>query len=162
MTRTKRRAMSIVVAAFACVAVGASAAEMHHQVVTPDAVKWGPPPPGVPGGAMAVLSGDPTKEGLFVVWAKFPPGYAGPPHWHSMAEHVTILSGSAYMGMGDTLDKTKGQAIPVGSFVFVPAKTRHYIWTDVEVVVQITAMGPFDIHYVNPKDDPRTGMTGTR
>jgi hypothetical protein len=147
----------------ALVAVGAAVAAEMHQIVTPGAIKWEAPPPGLPNGStLAVLAGDPGKDGLFVLRAKLPPGYVVPPHWHTATENVTVISGSMHMGMGETLDKTKGHAIPPGGFVSLPAKSRHYVWTDVETVIQVSAMGPFDINYVNPKDDPRTGTAGTR
>ena len=32
----------------------------------------------------------------------------------------------------------------------------HFVWTgDEQVIVQIQASGPWDIHYINPVDDPR-------
>jgi hypothetical protein len=162
MTRAIRLATPILVAAVASVAVAVPAAEMH-QVITPDTIKWQAAPPGLPqGSTIAVLSGDPGKEGLFVLRAKLPAGYVVPPHWHSTIESVTVISGALHMGMGDTLDKAKAQAIPPGGFVSLPAKSRHYVWNDAETVIQVAAMGPFDINYVNPKDDPRTGTSGAR
>jgi len=31
----------------------------------------------------------------------------------------------------------------------------HYAVVDVETIVQINGVGPFDVTYVDPKDDPR-------
>ena len=37
----------------------------------------------------------------------------------------------------------------------LPAGTPHYAVAETESVVQINGFGPFDVMYVNPKDDPR-------
>jgi hypothetical protein len=31
----------------------------------------------------------------------------------------------------------------------------HYAWADGKAVVQINGCGPFDVKYMDPKDDPR-------
>ena len=109
----------------------------------------------LPAGAhMAVLDGDPSKEGLFVIRAKFPDGYTIPAHWHSADEHITVVSGSFGVGLGDTLDKSKIRYLPVGSYARMGKQERHYAVTKGETVIQVHAMGPFDLHYVNPADDP--------
>jgi quercetin dioxygenase-like cupin family protein len=158
MTRAVRLATFILLAV---VAGAASAAEIH--VVAPDTITWQAPPPGAPaGGLMAVLSGDPRREGLVVMRAKFPPGYVIRPHWHSTVENVTVISGELHMGFGDTFDKSKARAISAGGFIVLPPRTHHYGWSDVETVIQVSTMGPFDMNYVNPQDDPRTAASGTR
>ena len=132
----------------------ASAAEMH-KVIQTDAVQWGPAPPQLPKGAqLAVLSGDPGKSGLYIVRAKMPDGYAVPAHWHKRAENVTVISGTFNIGMGDKLDKSKGEALGPGGFFGAAAKIRHYAWATGETVIEISGVGPFDITYVDPKEDP--------
>jgi anti-sigma factor ChrR (cupin superfamily) len=32
---------------------------------------------------------------------KFPANYKVPPHWHPGIEHITVMSGTLNMGMGD-------------------------------------------------------------
>src|SRR5438309_10821936 len=72
----------------------AKAAGPAAVVVTPDKLQWGPAPPVFPAGAQfAVVAGDPTKAGPFVVRIKAPDGYRIMPHWHPTAETVTVLSG---------------------------------------------------------------------
>ena len=57
-------------------------------------LKWMDGPPGLPDGSkFAVVTGDPTKEGKFVIRAKFPAGYAVPAHHHPTEERVAVLSG---------------------------------------------------------------------
>jgi quercetin dioxygenase-like cupin family protein len=121
----------------------------------PDAVKWSPAPPSFPKGAMAaVLAGDPSKDGPYVVRLKMPANYQIPAHNHPATENVTVLSGSFHAGMGDKLDTGKGQAFAPGGFVAMPAGMNHYAWTTAETIVQVHGKGPFVIVYVNPADDP--------
>lgn len=134
-----------------------AAAEPHVAVVPADAVKWGPAPPSLPPGAQAaVLLGHPSKEGPFVLRLKFPAGFVVPPHRHSKDEMVTVISGRFAITNGEKLDRDALKALPQGSFVHIPAGTPHYAWAAVESVVQINGVGPFDVKYVDPKDDPRS------
>ena len=120
-------------------------------------MKWGAAPPGLPAGAqLAVLSGDPGKEGMFTIRLKFPAGYAVPPHQHPAPELVTVIDGNMRIGMGNVLDKPKASSLAVGGYVALPANMNHYAFTPGGATVQITSHGPFAITYANPKDDPRT------
>lgn len=124
-------------------------------VTGPDAVKWGPVPPSLPKGAMiAVVAGDPFKDGPYVVRLKLPADYRIPAHHHPTTENVTVLSGSFHAGMGDKLDVDKGQTFEPGGFAMLPAGMNHYAWATAETVVQVHGDGPFAIVYVNPADDP--------
>jgi quercetin dioxygenase-like cupin family protein len=124
-------------------------------VAHPDTLKWGEAPSVLPKGAqLAVITGDPGKAGSYVIRIKVPAGYQIPAHWHSTAENLTVLSGSVNVGMGDTLDARSSKRLEVGSFTYLPAKMNHFLWTSVPAIFQIHAEGPFDIVYVNPKDDP--------
>jgi quercetin dioxygenase-like cupin family protein len=119
-------------------------------------VTFDPGPPTLPAGAqVAVLLGSPAKEGPFVIRLKFPAGYVIPPHRHSKEEHVTVISGSFGMASGEKFDAA-APVLPAGSFVQIPVGQAHFAWTEEEAVVQINGMGPFDIEYVDSKDDPRT------
>jgi quercetin dioxygenase-like cupin family protein len=135
----------------ATIATGAARAQ-----VMPVDLKWGPAPPGLPAGAqLAVLSGDPVKEGMFTIRLKFPAGYAVPAHHHSAPELVTVMDGSMSLGMGDTADKAKAANLGVGGYIAMSPNMNHYAFTDGGATVQITSHGPFQIVYVNPADDPR-------
>jgi hypothetical protein len=122
----------------------------------PADIKWMPAPPMLPAGAkVAILAGDPTKSGPFTMRLQAPAGYMIPAHWHSQTENVTVISGTLRLGMGNKLDKSKGQALPAGAFASMPAKMRHFAWSQEKTIVQLHGTGPFDIHYVNAADDPR-------
>ena len=132
------------------------AAEQHHTVVLGDAVQWGPAPPSLPPGAQAaVLLGSPAKEGPFVLRLKFPAGFIVPPHRHSKDELVTVISGAFGIGSGETLDRAAAKPLPPASFIHLPAGMPHYALATGESIVQINGTGPFDVIYVDPKDDPR-------
>jgi anti-sigma factor ChrR (cupin superfamily) len=132
------------------------AKQPEHVMVTPTDLKWGDAPPALPPGAkVAVLEGDPTKPGPYTIRLKTPANYKIPAHWHTKAERVTIISGAFNIGMGDKLDPAKGNKLPAGSFFLIPAKMNHFAWGGEETIVQINGNGPFDIHYINPADDPR-------
>jgi hypothetical protein len=132
-------------------------AQSAHVLVPADRVQWGPAPPVLPAGAqIAVLEGNPAEKGTLTLRLRFPAKYTIPPHWHSMAERVTVLSGALNVGMGDKLDRRASQKLEPGGFVSLPAKMNHFAWTAVPTVVQINLEGPFDIFYVNPADNPQT------
>jgi quercetin dioxygenase-like cupin family protein len=133
------------------------AADAHHTVVPGDAVKWGPAPPSLPPGAQAaVLLGSPAAEGPFVLRLKFPAGFTVPPHRHSKDEFLTVISGKFVVMAGEKLERTKSiEALPPASFVHLPAGMPHYALAEEESVVQINGVGPFDVNYIDPKDDPR-------
>jgi quercetin dioxygenase-like cupin family protein len=134
----------------------ADAADPHHTVVPGDTVKWGPAPPSLPSGAQAaVLHGNPAKEGPFVLRLKFPAGFTVPPHRHSKDELLTVISGRFSVGAGEKLDPALTKSLPPASFVHLPAGMPHYARADSETIVQINGVGPFDVTYVDPKDDPR-------
>jgi hypothetical protein len=127
-----------------------------HVLVRPNDIKWGPAPPALPAGAkLAVLSGDPGKSGPFVIRALLPDGYKVPAHWHPTDENVTVLKGTFMIGKGDKLSAQDSETMPAGSFVRMPKQMRHFAWVKGETIIQVHGMGPFELTYVNPEDDPR-------
>jgi quercetin dioxygenase-like cupin family protein len=138
----------------ALVLAGPAAAQ--HVMTPADDVKWSPAPPAFPKGAqIAVLNGDPSKEGLYVLRLKFPAGYKVAAHNHPNDENLTVVSGALRFGHGDKLDEQKGTLLKAGSFVMTPKGMNHYVAVAEDTVVQIHAIGPSGITYVNPADDPR-------
>jgi hypothetical protein len=135
----------------------ATEAAPTHKMMAPDAIEFAPAPPMLPAGVqLAVLTGDPGKEGPFTVRLKMPDGYRVPPHWHPTDELVTVIAGTLHLAMGSEFDETAGVALPAGGFALLPKTMRHYAWSTGETIVQVHGNGPFAITYVNPKDDPRT------
>ena len=147
----------IAVVAVAGVAFTTPADTMEgHTIVPPQDIKWGPAPAMLPPGAeAAVLFGDPSKEGLFVLRLKFPAGYRVSPHTHPVDEVLTVISGTFSMGMGENADQSKAQPFSAGSFFALPPGTAHYVFINEETIVLISTNGPWGLTYINPKDDPR-------
>jgi len=132
----------------------ADTAKPHAMSVNAAEIQWGPAPPDIPKGAeMAVLHGDPSKKAPFTLRLKLPAGYKIAPHWHSNDEQLTVLSGAFVLHMGDTMD-APATSLAAGGFHFLPAKMHHAAETKAETGVQLNGMGPFDIHYLNPADNP--------
>jgi hypothetical protein len=130
--------------------------DLHPDIYSPADIAWKDGPPSLPKGAkIAVLEGDPGKEGPFLFRVRVPAGYRIPPHMHPKTERVTILAGTFHLGMGDTFDQSAGTVLPVGTYGNWPAGMKHFVWVDGETIVQFHGMGPWSIQYVNPKDDPR-------
>jgi quercetin dioxygenase-like cupin family protein len=122
----------------------------------PGELKWQSGPASLPKGAqIAVLEGDPSKEGPFVFRVKVPDGYRIPPHTHPKTERVTVVAGTFNIGMGDKFDEHATKAMPAGAYGYWEAGMKHFVWTKGETIAQFHGMGPWSIQYVNPADDPR-------
>ena len=131
-------------------------AQSGHVAFSPAEIQWGDAPPSLPKGAQAaVLEGNPAEAGPFTMRVKLPANYKIPPHWHPTIEHVTVLSGTLNIGMGDAWDETKGKALSAGSFAAMPPQMRHFAWTSEATIIQLHGTGPWGISYVNSADDPR-------
>jgi hypothetical protein len=135
--------------------VGTAPLLADDMPVNADAIKWAPVPPFLPAGAkMAVIAGDPSKDGIYVLRLQMPANYKIPAHNHPTSEYVTVLSGDFHIGMGDKLDEAKGMHLTAGGFSVAPAQMNHFAWTTSATIVQVHGKGPFAITYVNPADDP--------
>lgn len=134
----------------------------HVKTYTPDAMQWGAAPDVLPQGAqLVVLEGDPTKLGPYTMRLKMPDGYRIPPHHHLRREHVTVVSGAFKVGMGDQFDEGKMNVFAPGSFAYLEPTVHHYASAKGETVIQLHGTGPWEIHYVNPADDPRKGAASS-
>jgi hypothetical protein len=134
---------------------GSPAGRLAHMVTLPDDLKWGDAPPILPRGAkVAVLAGDPSKEGPFTLRLMAPDGYTVPAHWHPTDENVTVISGSFGIGLGDKVDKAEVRFLSPGSYVRLTKEERHFAVMKGETVIQVHGTGPFTLTYVNPADDP--------
>src|SRR5262245_3332630 len=124
---------------------------MKASIYKADGLKWQDGPTSLPRGAkIAVLEGDPTKEGPFVFRVKIPDGYKIPPHTHTKTERITVVSGTFHIGMGDTFDEKKGMTLKAGTYGQWRAGMKHFVWAEGETVLQFHGTGPWSIEYVNP------------
>ena len=148
---------AIVVAGFASTASTVAMEGPPHVLLKPQDIKWSTAPDVLPPGAeAALLWGDMSKkDATFVLRLKFPPGYSVGAHTHPVPEIVTVISGTFSKGMGDTVDPSKYVDYPRGSLIAMSPNTPHFVTFKEETVIQITTTGPWDLVYINPKDDPR-------
>lgn len=132
-------------------------AHSAHTMINASELQWGPGPAALPPGAqMAVVEGDPSKPGaMFAIRAKLPDGYKVPPHWHPTDEHIVVFSGSLMLGLGDKWNEASMHSLTAGGYANMPKKTNHFAMAKGETVFQVYGMGPFEVTYVNPNDDPR-------
>ena len=160
---TTRRLIPVllsVCAAFLLVAGGLHADsavdESGFVRIFPEDVQW-KELPGYGGLKYAVLEGDPSKPGMYVVRVKFPPGLMTRPHFHPDDRHAIVISGTWYTGTGDVFDPAKAVALKPGSYMKHPAKGHHFDGAkDEEVVLQIIGYGPGGTTFIQPED----GHTG--
>jgi quercetin dioxygenase-like cupin family protein len=125
----------------------------------PTDIRWGNGPPSLEKGAKAFgLEGNPTMKGLFSMRVSLPPGFRIMPHTHSQDEHVTVISGTYGLGIGDRFDVKMVREFPAGSFLRTTAGIKHFAYTRTGCVIQMHGIGPWDINYLNLKDDPRKRM----
>jgi quercetin dioxygenase-like cupin family protein len=141
----------LTLAALSC-AVPALRAEDTMKAIRADQIVWQNDTT-FKGLQYANLLGDPAKAELIVSVVKLPPNFKIPLHTHPWSEVLTILSGS--LGNAST-DTEKGEMLPAGSVLVMPANHAHRIFTtDQETVFQFFYTGPFEMTFVNPADDPR-------
>lgn len=135
-------------------AAHAQAPAGSHASSQPE-LKWGPAPAVFPAGAeMAVLQGNPGGTGEFTVRLRMPNGYRIAPHTHPTDENVTVISGTFLVGMGSKFDAKSMLTLHAGGFVTAPAQGAHYAEAQGRTIVQVNAIGPFALTYVNPADTP--------
>ena len=128
----------------------------EHIMVPVEEIEWEKGPPSLPEGVEYVmLEGDLDKTGMFVMRLKFPDGYIIPPHTHPNFERVTVLSGTFNLGMGKTFDMGAAKRLDEGSFTTMKPGMAHFAFAEDKTIVQLTSIGPWEIEYINPKDDPR-------
>src|SRR5438128_295675 len=134
----------------AALAQGATGATEQMSAVAASSITWTEAAvPGFPAGMkIAVIQGKPDSAGLYTLRLSFPDGYRFPPHWHPMAEHLTVLSGTLQLAMGERADESKLKAYAPGDFLFMPARKAHFGGARGFTVVQLHGQGPFAINLV--------------
>jgi len=130
--------------------------EADFRSVLPEDIDWKPFAAFPPSARLAVVVGDPTKAGPYVIRVKVPSGVKLMPHKHPEDRVYTIISGVFYIGLGDQFDANKLQAYPPGSVIVLPGKTPHFHWArSGEYVSQVQGIGPLGLEYLDSRDDPR-------
>jgi hypothetical protein len=95
-----------------------------------------------------ILYGDPEAVGQpFVMRIRELPGGVIPPHKHPVDEHITVVQGSLYFGVGDKFDRAALKELKAGSYVFIPKGMTMFGYTPEAAIVQVHGVGPFHIHW---------------
>jgi quercetin dioxygenase-like cupin family protein len=134
----------------------AAATVKSHIMLTPQEMNWTDCSSALPPGAKCVnIEGDrDVPNVLFTYRVKLPDNYRIPPHFHPADEHVTVISGTFNMGIGDKLDTKSTRPMAAGSFMVMPKGTHHFAWAQGETILQVHAIGPWTLTWVNPEDAP--------
>jgi anti-sigma factor ChrR (cupin superfamily) len=157
MKKWTRLAASAAVAAVAMlpgITLAQTGGAHAHTFATAKDLKWNDTP-ALPGAKLAVIEGPLNEAKPFILRLKFPANYKIPAHFHSAIEHVTVISGEFFMGVGEKFEEGKGTALKAGDVGILQAKTPHYAYTKQAAEVQVHGVGPWTLTFVNPKDDPR-------
>jgi len=124
--------------------------------ILPESLDWKPFAAFPPEARLAVVVGQPTEPGLYLIRVKLPDGARLMPHRHPENRIYTVMSGVFYIGVGDTFDGDAVTAYPPGSVVLLPGGTPHFHWAKSgEYVTQVMGVGPLGIEYLSLDDDPR-------
>lgn len=130
--------------------------QADNIVVLPKNIKWEDVLRGMPlGSQAAVIEGNPKKSGFFTLRHKIPANWVVMPHTHPADEHITVLEGSCYLGIGKEYSEEAATKLSMGAFTMMKAGTAHYFFTKENCIIQVHGMGPQKINYINPDDDPR-------
>jgi hypothetical protein len=110
------------------------------MIQKPDQIKWSTENNGAQN---AVVLGDPTKPGLYIVLTKWTAGHMSHPHFHPNNRYITVLSGTWWVGTGRKFDPASTVPLPTGSFVTHYGKEIHYDGAkEGDTVLEIVGEGP--------------------
>ena len=134
--------ISIILLIFTAVSPGAISQTPMPTPILPDSVRW-ITPPDLPGLHAAWLLGGEKSMGAYILRVKLAAGTLIPPHTHPDERNTTVLSGTIFVGFGETFDEMKIVAVPAGAVYVAPADVPHYVWArDGEAMYQESGMGP--------------------
>ncbi len=138
-------------ALLAMIALLPGAATPDFRIVPAEDVHW-IALPGTPGVESALIDGNPSQPGTYVIRVKFPPHVMDRPHSHSRDRHVTVLQGHWYAGTGTDFEPAKATRLGPGSYMLHPAGGVHWDGSnsDETVIVQIIGEGPLTSADVDP------------
>jgi len=91
----------------------------------------------------AILFGDPSKPGPYVVRIKWLPGHFSRPHFHNGDRFFAVLSGTWWVGTGETFDPDTTVPMTAGSYVVHHGGQVHYDGAKgEEAIIQLWGIGP--------------------
>jgi quercetin dioxygenase-like cupin family protein len=130
--------------------------QADFKAILPEDIEWKSFAAFPPSARLAIVVGEPVREGIYTIRVKLPHGTKMMPHSHPEDRMYTVISGIFYIGLGDTFDAEKLQAYPPGSVIILPGNTSHFHWAKSgDYITQVTAIGPLGLEYMDAQDDPR-------
>jgi quercetin dioxygenase-like cupin family protein len=145
----KSVAITLAASVAMALAVQAQTTDKPFPVVKPDDIAWKDAGKGV---KFAVISGDPSKPGPYVIRVYFPPGIMSAPHYHREDRYVTVMQGTWKAGTDDSWDPQATQPLKAGSYMQHPAGAVHYDGAGAEgATVQIMGIGPSSTTFLFPQ-----------
>ena len=130
--------------------------EAVFRAVLPEDIEWRPFPAFPPSVRLAVVVGNPSEPGPYLIRVKVPSGVKLMPHRHPEDRIYTVMSGVFYIALGEQFDGENVGAYPPGSVIVLPGDTPHFHWAKSgEYVTQVSAIGPLGLEYLDHHDDPR-------
>src|ERR1700730_16995695 len=131
--------------------------ESVFKSILPEDIDWKPFAAFPPTVRLAVLVGEPSQPGPYVVRVKVPSGVKLMPHKHPEDRIYTVMSGVFYIGLGQTFDGDKVKAYPPGSVIVLPGEAWDFHWAKSgDNVTQVAAIGRLGLEYMDAHDDPRS------
>lgn len=126
------------------------------RVIRSEELEWKPFPAFPLEARLAVLVGEPTKPGPYLIRVKVPGGVRLMPHKHPEDRIYTVISGVFYIGLGEQFEEGKLTAHAPGSVLVLPGGQAHFHYAKSgEYVTQVSALGPLGLAYVDAANDPR-------
>ncbi len=107
---------------------------------TPDQIEW----KDNGGNRTANLAGDPDKPGIYVQMLTWPKGHFSHPHFHSKDRFITVLSGTWWVGTGNTFDPAN-LTVPMKPGTFVTDLANGVHWDgakDEDTTILLIGEGP--------------------
>jgi hypothetical protein len=130
--------------------------QASFRSIFPEDIDWKPFSAFPPLARLAVVVGNPSGPGPYLIRVKVPGGVKLMPHKHPEDRIYTVISGVFYIGRGDEFDSDKLEAYPPGAVIVLPGNTPHFHWAKSGgYVTQVTGTGPLGIEYIDSNDDPR-------
>jgi uncharacterized RmlC-like cupin family protein len=150
----RRSIAALSAGALLCLAMASIADVMSGRAMTADEIEQlqpadgGPGTSGMAGIRTTVLSGDPTKPGLYTIRLLVPANLRIKSHVHRDERSAVVVSGHWSIGYGERFDASALKVLPPGSFYTEPAEKPHFARTGTEpVVVYISGYGPTDTRF---------------
>lgn len=98
---------------------------------------------------MAIVSGDPSKSGPYVLRLRATKSVRIPAHSHPAAEQLTVLSGTAALGIGDRFVESGLRPLRPRDHATLPKETRHFAQLTAGTEIQVHGDGPFTTNWVD-------------